>query len=50
MSSSLGFLSPITAIIIGWLTLGQSLSLTQTLGVLLVLFSLYRIILSKQHT
>lgn len=50
ISSSLGFLSPITAIIIGWLTLGQSLSLTQTLGVLLFLFSLYRIILSKQHT
>jgi probable blue pigment (indigoidine) exporter len=38
--SSLGFLSPLTAVILGWGFLGQSLTLVQVLGVLLVLISI----------
>lgn len=35
--STLGFLSPLTAVLIGWLALGQSLSAVQLAGVALVL-------------
>ncbi|QWK80479.1 EamA family transporter [Ochrobactrum sp. BTU1] len=38
--SSLGFLSPLTAVILGWVFLGQFLTLVQILGVLLVLISI----------
>ncbi|WP_375748103.1 EamA family transporter [Vibrio sp. HN007] len=44
VASSLGFLSPITAIIIGWVALNQSLTLTQLAGVGLVLYSLCKIV------
>lgn len=39
--SILGFLSPVTALILGWAFLGQSLSTIQTLGVLAVLISIW---------
>ncbi|WP_415679629.1 EamA family transporter, partial [Vibrio diazotrophicus] len=42
----LGFLSPITAITLGWLALDQSMSLVQGFGMLLVLVSLYGLVLS----
>ncbi|GAB3477102.1 EamA family transporter [Marinomonas epiphytica] len=48
VSSSLGFLSPLSAICIGWLALGQSLNLIQISGVILVLVSLYLIILPNK--
>lgn len=38
--SALGFLSPLTAIALGWLALGQSLSLTQIMGAMLVVSSI----------
>ena len=44
--SILGSLSPITAIIIGWLFLNQQLSLIQTLGFVIVLMSVFVV----QHT
>ncbi|KAA8603904.1 hypothetical protein AL036_22065, partial [Salipiger aestuarii] len=37
--SMLGMMSPVTAVILGWVALGQSLSLLQGLGVLIVLGS-----------
>lgn len=37
--SALGFLSPLTAIFLGWLVLGQSLSAPQILGAMLVVVS-----------
>lgn len=48
VSSSLGFLSPLSAICIGWAALGQSLNLIQMCGVALVLVSLYLIILPSK--
>lgn len=42
--SSLGLLSPVTAIILGWLFLGQSLELKQTSGVIIVLISILFIV------
>lgn len=39
--SSLGFLSPATAVILGWIFLGQSLTMLQFLGVFLVLVSIF---------
>jgi len=41
----LGFLSPITAIAVGWLALDQSMTLIQGFGILLVLASLYRLVI-----
>lgn len=39
--SSLGFLSPTTAVILGWIFLGQSLTMVQILGVFWVLTSIF---------
>lgn len=39
--SALGFLSPITAVIIGWLSLGQSLTAIQVVAVVTVFFSVW---------
>ncbi|RAK11250.1 putative blue pigment (indigoidine) exporter [Salipiger aestuarii] len=39
--SMLGMMSPVTAVILGWVALGQSLSLLQGLGVLIVLGSVW---------
>lgn len=39
--SVLGFLSPLTAVILGWLVLGQSLNTAQFLGVAIVLASVW---------
>jgi probable blue pigment (indigoidine) exporter len=39
--STLGFLSPITAVVIGWLLLGQSLSSLQCLAIATVLMSIW---------
>lgn len=44
VSSSLGFLSPISAILIGWVGLNQSLGIVQIIGVIVVILSLYKII------
>ena len=38
--STLGFLSPVTAILLGWFVRGESLSLLQMLGIVLVLASI----------
>ncbi|MDO1580704.1 EamA family transporter [Rhizobium oryzicola] len=40
-ASVLGFLSPLVAVLLGWIILGQSLSLLQMLGVLVVLASVW---------
>ncbi|NTJ44249.1 EamA family transporter [Agrobacterium larrymoorei] len=40
-AASLGFLSPLTATLLGWLALGQSLSPIQIVGFLMVLFSVW---------
>lgn len=40
-AASLGFLSPLTATLLGWLALGQSLSPVQIAGFLMVLFSVW---------
>ena len=37
----LGMMSPVTAVILGWVVLGQSLSLLQGLGALIVLGSVW---------
>ena len=37
VASSLGFLSPLTAVLLGWLLLGQALSVLQLLGMALVM-------------
>ncbi|WAJ28296.1 EamA family transporter [Antarcticirhabdus aurantiaca] len=39
--SSLGFLSPVTAILLGWLVLGETLSLPQILGIGMVIASIW---------
>ncbi len=39
--SALGFFSPMTAVLLGWSVLGQSLSLPQILGVLVILGSVW---------
>lgn len=39
--SALGFLSPVSAVIIGWIALGQNLSPIQIAAILLVFFSLW---------
>jgi len=39
--SPLGFLSPLTAVILGWYALGQSLNLLQILGIIIVLISVW---------
>lgn len=39
--SSLGFLSPLTAILLGWVFLGQSLSLLQAIGAAVVIASIW---------
>lgn len=39
--STLGFLSPVTAVIIGWLALNQPLTSVQTVALTLVLFSIW---------
>lgn len=39
--ASLGFLSPITAVVIGWLLLGQTLTMLQVLAVMVVLLSVW---------
>lgn len=38
--STLGFLSPVTAILLGWIVLGESLSFPQIFGIVLVLASI----------
>lgn len=38
--STLGFLSPVTAILLGWVVRGESLTLSQMLGIVLVLASI----------
>lgn len=43
--STLGFLSPVTAVILGWVLLGQSLSPVQGFGVFLILASIW----ASQH-
>ncbi|MCS0172330.1 DMT family transporter [Vibrio alginolyticus] len=45
----LGFLSPITAIILGWLALEQSMNLVQGFGIFLVLVSLYGLVSSGKN-
>ncbi|SEG75062.1 DMT family transporter [Vibrio hangzhouensis] len=45
--TSLGFLSPITAITLGWLALDQSVSVSQGTGIALVLFSICKIVMPK---
>lgn len=40
-ASALGFLSPVTAVLLGWLILGQSLDVQQALGVAVVLLSVW---------
>ena len=39
--SSLGLLSPVTAVLLGWALLGQTLTSQQTLGALIVLISIW---------
>ncbi|MGH1356668.1 MAG: EamA family transporter [Thalassovita sp.] len=39
--SMLGMMSPVTAVLLGWIWLGQSLSLTQTLGAVIILASVW---------
>ena len=39
--SSLGFLSPVTAVLLGWLFLGQTLTPVQRIGVALVIGSIW---------
>jgi len=39
--SSLGFLSPVSAVILGWVILGQSLSPGQLVGALVILISVW---------
>ncbi len=39
--STLGFLSPLSAVVLGWTVLGQSLSTLQIMGVLIVLLSVW---------
>lgn len=41
VAASLGFLSPLTAVILGWALLGQQLNLLQMAGMLIVLFSVW---------
>ena len=36
----LGFLSPVTAVFLGWAILGQSLSLIQSIGTIIILASI----------
>lgn len=38
--STLGFLSPVTAIFLGWLVLDQSLTLLQIIGVMIIFISI----------
>nr|WP_319554177.1 EamA family transporter [uncultured Vibrio sp.] len=45
----LGFLSPITAITLGWLALDQSMTFIQGFGILLVLVSLYGLVISGKR-
>lgn len=40
-ASALGFLSPVTAVLLGWLLLGQALDLQQIIGVAVVLVSVW---------
>ena len=40
--ASLGFLSPVTAIVLGWMALGQTLTAVQVAGVVLVLGGIWR--------
>ena len=39
--SMLGMMSPVTAVLLGWVVLGQSLSLLQALGAVIVLVSVW---------
>ncbi|MGB7480011.1 MAG: EamA family transporter, partial [Burkholderiaceae bacterium] len=39
--SSLGFLSPLTAVLLGWAVLGQTLTLAQAAGMGIVVFSVW---------
>ena len=39
--TGLGFLSPLTAVLLGWALLGQTLTPQQTLGALIVLISIW---------
>ena len=41
VAASLGFLSPLTAVILGWVLLGQQLNLLQMVGMVIVLFSVW---------
>ncbi|MDR0252964.1 MAG: EamA family transporter [Brucellaceae bacterium] len=41
VAASLGFLSPLTAVILGWVLLGQQLNLLQMAGMMIVLFSVW---------
>ncbi len=41
VAASLGFLSPLTAVILGWVLLGQQLNLMQITGMAIVLFSVW---------
>ena len=41
MVSSLGFLSPLTAVLLGWWFLGQALSPLQVAGMIVVIGSLW---------
>lgn len=41
VAASLGFLSPLTAVILGWVLLGQQLNLLQITGMAIVLFSVW---------
>lgn len=41
VAASLGFLSPLTAVILGWVLLGQQLNLLQMAGMVIVLFSVW---------
>lgn len=43
----LGFMSPVSAIIIGWIALDQSITLIQSVGIIIVLLSLYKIVLKN---
>ncbi|NOR62784.1 MAG: EamA family transporter [Rhodobacteraceae bacterium] len=45
--TTLGFLSPLTAVILGWAILGQSLSIVQSGGVALVLLSVYAVMVMQ---
>lgn len=47
-ATTLGFLSPVTAVLLGWVILGQALSIAQMLGVGLVLASVYSVLLLQK--